>query len=79
MKIVLVVLGLPLMFFGLVMSLGTIVGLTEGTSDYSVTTDIIGLVCMGIVPLVIGLGLLVTGIALLLRERSVKERNDSAA
>jgi hypothetical protein len=79
MKILLFLLGLLLTLFGLVICFGTIVGWTEKTSDYSLSTDIIGFVFIGVPPLVVGVGLLVTGIVLHLHERSAKERNDNPA
>jgi uncharacterized membrane protein len=79
MKLLLVLLGLLLTLFGLVMCFGTIMGWAE--SEYSVTTDIAGFVFMGIAPLLVGTGLLVTGIVLLLRGRSEQEpkHSDNAA
>jgi hypothetical protein len=61
------------------MCFGTIVGWTEKTSEYSVTTDIAGFIFMGIAPFALGVGLLAIGILLQLRRRRVEERNDNAA
>ena len=75
MNIMLVIFGLPLTLFGFVMCFGSIAGWTMRTSNHSVTADIIGFVFLGIAPLAVGVGLVVTGIVLLWRRRSGKEPN----
>jgi hypothetical protein len=67
MKILLVVLGALLLGFGLVILGGTAIGILDGTSEYSVTTDLLGALAIGAPICGLGLALLVAGIILAFR------------
>ncbi len=55
MKALLLIVGILLAVFGGVVSLGVAIGFIDGTSEYAVGGDIIGLVFLGIGPIVGGL------------------------
>ncbi len=79
MRLTLVLLGLLLMAFGLVICFGTMIGRIERMSDYSLATDVVGVIFMGVAPFVLGAGLLVTGIVLQLRGRKAQKSRGGAA
>ena len=54
MKVIRLIASIVLIIFGLGTSAGTLIGLIDGTSEYSLATDLIGLVIAGIAPIVIG-------------------------
>ena len=55
MKILLLIIGIPLIIFGVLMTFGLAIELFEGTSNYSIGSDIIGLLLLGITPIIGGL------------------------
>ena len=55
MKMLLLIIGIPLIIFGVLMMFGLAIELFEGTSNYSIDTDITGLVLIGIISIIGGL------------------------
>jgi uncharacterized integral membrane protein len=70
MKALLLIAGILLVLFGVLISLGFTIEFIEGTSEYPVGINIIGLLLVGIVP--IAGGLFVCRRALLQRDESQK-------
>ena len=54
MKILLLIIGIPLIIFGVLMTAGLAIELFEGTTNYSIGSDIIGLLLLGITPIIGG-------------------------
>lgn len=57
MKILGAIVGILLGLFGLVITAGILISIAEGTSGYSPDADIVGLLLLGVVPLVGGVAL----------------------
>jgi hypothetical protein len=67
MKLLLVILGALLLALGLVILGGTAIGILDGTSEYSVATDLLGAIAIAVPICGLGLALLAAGIILAFR------------